>query len=114
MPAFDKRSLTFLGMPKEEHIEIMKNSLMNYRGRICATFDKCSVASIIGRVVGARFEEVDNKVTLITDVKAGGKVPFVVDIYLDEVRTHYIAGLKPDPNVSKNNYPGKVSLPDLY
>ena len=110
----DKRSLAALAIPKDEHLDKIKTTLLRYRGRVGLAGSNNERCSMLANVIASSFDRVNQRVTLITDIGSGDDIPFVLDFYLEDTRNHYTVSAPQEKEGDKTRSAVTVRLIDLH
>lgn len=108
----DRRSQTVLGTPEIEHLRNIRETLLDYRGRIAVILDNQPNVSIIGKVIRSRYDTKNQRVTLFMNLRIKGGEQIAVDIYPRHVRDYYLTGVKQDSPLSFEHCISRVRLLD--
>lgn len=110
----DKRSLAALAIPKDEHLDKIKTTLLRYRGRVGLAGSHNERCSILANVIASSFDSVNQRVTLITDLDSGDDIPFVLDFDLEDTRNHYTVSAPPERGNDQTRSAVTVRLIDFH
>ncbi|MCF7898561.1 MAG: hypothetical protein K9L31_01270 [Candidatus Pacebacteria bacterium] len=112
----DKLTQRVLAIPRDVHLVNITILLVDYRGRIAITLDNDPSVCILGKVIRARFDQINERVILFVNLKVKGGDQITADFYPRLIRDYYLVGTKEESPLSQINFehcPARARLLDL-